>query len=1481
MRFGRIPALFVMLAAAACMVFSSVRTAAAASAGVPRTLSINISPDIPMPGEAVAAAAEIEPFDPERHILTWSWKGEGEKFFITRDGALQYWAASEPLTVTAVVADRFSRKELLRQSATVVPASFDVSVETVLPEPASVLTWNAAAQRPAERTGTAAGDIVRLTAKIVPAPPAGAFCMWTSDADTAVISQDKTSCLVRRSSDGIGRVGVTVMINRLTLGSASASFDVAISPDELRMGQELSAGWELWQDALALRERGEADQALLQAERASEHLIAGGADAAFVRAELDVFRSAQDRISRAAKLSSQAAGLWRDGKLEEALSAYTQAAELLPGSDAAADAEAVKAKLKDRETAEAEANAMLEEARGLVQANELDRALELYTKSLNRHFNAAAQAERIDLQGMINARAQRTSMAASRRSSALILESQGDIEGALRTMYEAVQIWPLEAAVKDVSRIEKLLNAKRADESAATEAADRAAALERQAMRPDGTVDIDMLSRALGEFEESLKLSRNDRAERGASRVRDAMDAAASRRNRAGALMNEAAGLEKEGKFGLALELVRRSLLTWRSDEAESKIKELTGRIEQDRAREEKARGIIANAQALEREGRFQEALNEARRAEETASLDIIPTTIKHLRSIITDRSDRAARAAALAEMARASITAGNKEEALKKFIESHAVWPTNSVSQDIRSLEALIDEETSRHARAEALRNEAVMLRSGGKFSEAAEKLRESLTFDDTQRTRDLLTEIGKDIDTAQNLELLRSAPFKITGYPRIPHVGAEVEVRIESGPWTTVPGVSFSWKADGSVSEDRTVEGGRAYRFYAADTSPVTASVTAQWNATGEIIARQNISFMPESRSLRIIMSSASRAAQVWDDSEKTLKEITGFTTSDDVEFFAEITPIPPEQVSYVWECDPGITLVSTRGSSAVFRHPDTGTGEVRVTALDPRGIALGSSRTIFTAATDRLEVERGQRQARAWTLWLEAQTMWESGQFSAAIKTAETSLSLNANSHEAADGLLRMKSELDRMIHAARMMADASESLAAGDTAAVRSLTAQAAESLGSSAVSRELRRQAEELRYAAEASDRNAELRRLEAERLMAASARLLADGRKADALACMRVIYSLSPSETLSGDIAALDAEVTRRAKAESFAMQLREKARSNADRRRYAEAAELYEESLQYLPDSAVSSYVKLLKDRAEEERESRARAEKLRKNGDDLLRSKRPRDAVRAYKSSLSVWFDAELDKTVKNMEKEHNEADAKKLRTEAEALIKAKKQDDAAEKYRESLKLAYDKTAANFVAKADAKKASDLVREADTLLKSAKADELPKRQERALGLYKRALQLSPKDKTISVRFDELNRIVSKNAAVPSEEVAISQRENSEADELDSQTSEQKRGSQDASAKANALVKEANALFKSGDYEAALKRYEEAYALNKTPKLSEFIAKLKDTLRARELVREANVLFRDGKRDEALVKYRESLKFQKNPEVEKFISTL
>lgn len=1422
-------------------------------------LLLTAEPVSPVPGGTVVVRARFPESGDHRHSLRWSWSGEGERF-LTRDGnAIQYEARPRPLTVTAVLLNP-EGLEAARSSVTVSPASYDLSIRARSPQKSPVLVWDSQTRSPIEKRGTTMEDTVEMRALLSPEPQTALQYEWIPDEGTMIVSQDARACLVRRETPGIGNVALSLLMEGTELGRAEASFDIRFSIEDLRRSRSLEEGWKLWQEALDLRKKGRTDAALLHAERGADKLLDGGADPGFLQGELAGFRAAQAKSLESLELSSVAASLWRDGKLNEALEQYLQAYSLFEHPSVSEDISRLKGRLEERDTRIQKASHLVQEARGLAKSGELNAALRLYEQGLRLNFTPELNAEKIDLEGKIGAREERLLLARSRRATALALEAQGELEGALKKMAESLEIWPLDETIQDQKRILSDLNARQRARSAAEALLEEASELERKGT--DGRLDVPLLSQALEKYLEASKLYAEEGTERAVRRVKTLLDRAEERKKQADRLAREGDALEREGHLEEAQARYRRSLSAWEDKRVSERAEALDRRLEDLKVRESAALELLETAQTLERQGRLAEALTAVRQGADIASLDILPVVLRRIEHALREREGRIERAAELSAKAGQHLDAGREEQALMLYLESHAVWPTDPVSTDIRLLRGRIDEQTARRKQASSLYKEGILLEREERLEEAMEKLRASLSLVVSPDVQAHLGRLDVRRSERQRRTALLAEPLKLRTTPQIPLVGERTTFRVGEGPWTTAKDLAFEWRILGNVKEQQAVDGGRAFRFYPADDSPVTATLVVRQPGAREPLASSTISTTAEPWNLRIVQASANATVQSWDDARKVLVEAQGLSTADEVEFYAEVRPLPAEPLRYLWESDADTVLVKARDNVAVFRRLRTGTGKVAVTVKDRRDIPLGRVEAPLLAVADKKEEEQSRRRAQAWSLWLQALALWEEGKFAKAIRTGERASALDPLSSEIEAGLPEMRTQLDRRTKAARLLAEGSMELRTDALSAARANLERASQLWEDAATER--------MGHALELREREVQNRRHEALRLRTAAEISIAVGDKVGALAQLRNSFLFEPNEAVSLDIAKLSKSLFEEDEKRNAALSLRRRANASIDKNRIAEGIDLYEQSLSHLNDPYLATYIDLLKDRLEGDREFREKAQALRKKGDALMNAKKPKEALKSYKESLLLWHDEELEALVRKREKEQREEMARKLRAEAEALVKRRRPADALEKYKESLALAPNKTAEDFVRKAELEASEQAIRRGDAALRGKKPLE-------ALEHYQKALALTPKNKSLLEKLERLNRIL-QPARPASEDVPQegSSRMEEELYSPDAESSNDRKA--EGSAQADALIREANELFKKKEYVRALAQYEASYELRRNDKLKEFIERLRTTLRAKQLVQEGNDLYRAQNYSEALEKYQESLKLQKNPDVERFI---
>ncbi len=351
--------------------------------------------------------------------------------------------------------------------------------------------------------GIAVKNKVLLEAAIAPQPQNAVRYIWIPNEGSIVVSQDADRCTVYR--DATGQAVITLLLidkNNLELGRTQVSFNVDISSEAIEQSIQLTQGWERWKKALALREKGEVEAALLQAQRAAEELADGGVEDDSLRGELDRFKRTRDNYFKALELSSIAASLWRDGKLTEALNKYRQAQSLHAHADIEkniAEIETIQKREKERKGNSA---SIAEEAKLLAAGGKLEEALQKYKESLDLYSDPAVRSAQADVEGRLKAMQRKIALARTQREIGLTLEAQGELELALSKIAESREIWALQETATDIQRIQSALQVQQRRQDECAQLTKDASLLEAQGTEGQGNPEI--LTQALEKYRQAL-----------------------------------------------------------------------------------------------------------------------------------------------------------------------------------------------------------------------------------------------------------------------------------------------------------------------------------------------------------------------------------------------------------------------------------------------------------------------------------------------------------------------------------------------------------------------------------------------------------------------------------------------------------------------------------------------------------------------------------------------------------------------------------------------------------------------------------------------------------------------------------------------------------------------------------------------------------------------------------------------------------------
>jgi len=155
------------------------------------------------------------------------------------------------------------------------------------------------------------------------------------------------------------------------------------------------------------------------------------------------------------------------------------------------------------------------------------------------------------------------------------------------------------------------------------------------------------------------------------------------------------------------------------------------------------------------------------------------------------------------------------------------------------------------------------------------------------------------------------------------------------------------------------------------------------------------------------------------------------------------------------------------------------------------------------------------------------------------------------------------------------------------------------------------------------------------------------------------------------------------------------AVQAKQRGHQQEEARQLAQAIESYTASLDIQRDDGLESHVKQLKAALAEQQARYARAKYLREQGESLRQSMRLAEAIAAFRQSLELVPDPNLEQYIQTVEQQlalqqRREA-AQRLRNEGSALEHERKIREAIAKYQESLRYVPDKNLEVYIAALD----------------------------------------------------------------------------------------------------------------------------------------------------------------------------------------------
>ncbi|MCG8578005.1 MAG: hypothetical protein MI810_24210 [Flavobacteriales bacterium] len=389
----------------------------------------------------------------------------------------------------------------------------------------------------------------------------------------------------------------------------------------------------------------------------------------------------------------------------------------------------------------------------------------------------------------------------------------------------------------------------------------------------------------------------------------------------------------------------------------------------------------------------------------------------------------------------------------------------------------------------------------------------------------------------------------------------------------------------------------------------------------------------------------------------------------------------------------------------------------------------------------------------------------------------------------------------------------------------------------------------------------------------------------------------------------------------------------------------YEEAKAKYQEALAVLPDeekpkqkiSEIDAILKKLKDEADAKAKLEEDYKKLITEADAAFADKDWEKAKTQYKSASALKTDEkypmdQIDLINKELEKEASQAKKREefesLMTAAKGLFDGKKYEEAKSKYQEASSVLPDETEPKTkIAEidkilADMDKAAALEKEYNDLMTEGNSLQSNGDLAAALDKFKKALDVKAGDTAAQAKIDEINKLIEEqNKAAEADKLfsdykakgdeafnaknyggarsnyqqALAIRDDEgikaklkEIDDLEAAD----KAAAELKAKYDGFIKEADDLFATSDYEAALTKYEEALKLSEErhpkdrilecqTKLSEMASAAEKEEKFNELVGQGDAAFQQKKYTEALDKYKQAIAVKPDPTISNKIAEI
>lgn len=411
---------------------------------------------------------------------------------------------------------------------------------------------------------------------------------------------------------------------------------------------------------------------------------------------------------------------------------------------------------------EATARKLREEGLALQQKGQLSDAAARFRASLDLVPNPELEQLLREIEQAAASMAEREAKAQSLAEEAREHALAGRFDEAIRKYQESLVLRPSPAIEDALGRVKKDRDKKLADLKKAADLRQQAAILEKDGKLAEAAATLRQSLTYESDPETRAHAARLEARVRERIVAQKAHEAALEKRKQsAQRLWDEANDLEKQGRTEDALLKLRAGLEMWPDEAVKARVEAIQAEIIAQKSRQEKARALEQEAAALEKGGNLEAALNKYRESMAVWSNTVVEQHIGVLEQQVQAQHQKKQEAARFDEQGRQALEAGRFDEAITAFERSLALFADAAVQKRLTDAQKQREEALRRHADYEAAMEKARLAESRGQLEAALAHAKTALALQpDNEDARRLAEKLQAAL--AQQEKALREAQAK-----------------------------------------------------------------------------------------------------------------------------------------------------------------------------------------------------------------------------------------------------------------------------------------------------------------------------------------------------------------------------------------------------------------------------------------------------------------------------------------------------------------------------------------------------------------------------------------------------------------------------------------------------------------------------------------------------------------------------------------------